>query len=82
MQNKLGKVTQIKQDQEGLDVPPGQFVTEKFPVLTYGDTPQIDLETWQFRVFGLVDEEFSLDWNEFMNLPQTQLDAEFHCVTQ
>jgi DMSO/TMAO reductase YedYZ molybdopterin-dependent catalytic subunit len=82
MLKKLGRVTKIKQDQEGLDVPPGQFVTEKFPVLTYGANPKIDLDTWQFRVFGLVDEELTLDWQQFMALPKVELDAEFHCVTQ
>lgn len=82
MLNKLGRVTDIKQDQEGLAVPPGQFVTEKFPVLTYGPTPQIDKKDWSFKVFGLVEGELTFDWDEFMALPQTKLDAEFHCVTQ
>ena len=62
--------------------PPGQFVTEKFPVLTYGETPTIDLKTWRFRIFGLVEEEVTLRWEEFMRLPQTAVTADFHCVTQ
>jgi DMSO/TMAO reductase YedYZ molybdopterin-dependent catalytic subunit len=62
--------------------PPGQFVTEKFPVLTYGDTPTVDLKTWRFRIFGLVEEEVTLGWEEFMALPQVAVTADFHCVTQ
>ena len=57
MLNKLGRLTKIKQDQSSLEVPSGQFVTEKFPVLTFGQTPKIDLATWKFSVTGLVDEE-------------------------
>lgn len=82
MLNKLGRITKIRPDRERPYAPPGQFVTDKFPVLTFGPTPRIDLDTWQFRVFGLVEEELTLDWRQFNDLPQTTLDAEFHCVTQ
>ena len=82
MLNKLGRITRIRQDRVQPDAPPGQFVTDKFPVLTFGPTPKLDLATWQFRVFGLVDQELTLNWEEFNNLPQVTLDAEFHCVTQ
>ena len=82
MLKKLGRVTKVRQDQEGLHVPPGQYVTEKFPVLTFGPTPRIDLETWQFRAFGLVEEEVTLTWGEFMSLEKVTVDAAFHCVTQ
>ena len=82
MLNKLWKRTTITQDQEGLDVPPGQFVTEKFPVLTFGPTPQVDLETWRMRVFGLVEEEVTLDWDGLLSLGTRVVEAPFHCVTQ
>lgn len=62
--------------------PPGQFVTDRFPVLTFGQTPQVDLKTWTFRIFGLVDQEVSLSWEQFMALPQAAITADFHCVTQ
>jgi len=62
--------------------PPGQFVTEKFPVLTYGDIPTIDLRTWRFRVFGLVEQPVTLSWEEFVSLPHLAMTADFHCVTQ
>ena len=82
MLRKLGRTQTIKQDQKGLEVPPGQFLTEKFPVLTFGSAPKIDLETWQFKVSGLVEKELTLTWEEFMGLEKITLDAEFHCVTQ
>ena len=66
----------------GERVPPGQFVAKTFPVLTYGDTPEIDLSAWRIRVWGLVAREVSLDWPQFRSLPQVTLDADFHCVTQ
>ena len=72
----------INQDLEGSEVPPGQFVTEKFPVLTFGAVPKIDLETWQFKVFGLVEQEVELNWDEFLRVEAKEVQAEFHCVTQ
>ena len=82
MLKKLGKITRAKQDQEDLRVPPGQYVTEKFPVLTFGATPKIDLEAWRFKIVGLVEEELVLDWQQFTGLGKINVDAEFHCVTQ
>lgn len=82
MLNKLGRVADIRQDQTELDVPPGQYVTDKFPVLSFGPTPRIDLATWKFRLFGLVEKDLIIDWNQFTLLPSVTLDAEFHCVTQ
>ncbi len=66
----------------GERVPPGQFVTEKFPVLTYGDEPEIDINTWRIRVFELVQHESELDWEKFSALPWRTVNADFHCVTQ
>ena len=63
-------------------VPPGQFLTNKFPVLTYGDTPKIDLATWRFRVFGQVGQEIELDWESFASIGWTTITEDFHCVTQ
>ncbi|MBI1805954.1 MAG: sulfite oxidase-like oxidoreductase [Ignavibacteria bacterium] len=61
--------------------PPGQVSTAKFPVLTYGSTPIIDIKDWRFRVWGEVEEEIQWTWDDFMNFPQTTLHADFHCVT-
>ena len=82
MLNKLGRITRIGQNRGDVDAPPGQFVTEKFPVLTFGPTPRIPTADWRFKVFGLVEEKLNLDWEQFNDLPQVTLDAEFHCVTQ
>ena len=63
-------------------VPPGQFLTTKFPVLTYGSTPKVDLASFSLRVFGLVEREVKLSWKEFTALEWTTVTADFHCVTQ
>ena len=63
-------------------VPPGQFLSKKFPVLTYGTTPKIHIEEWKLRVSGLVAREIELDWSEFSKLQQESIVADFHCVTQ
>jgi DMSO/TMAO reductase YedYZ molybdopterin-dependent catalytic subunit len=63
-------------------VPPGQFLSEKFPILTYGSTPEINLGTWKFRIFGLVEQEVELDWEQFTKLTWTTITEDFHCVTQ
>jgi len=63
-------------------VPPGQFLSNKFPVLTYGSTPKVDLATWTIRVFGLVEREVELTWEQFNALQWTTVTADFHCVTQ
>lgn len=63
-------------------LPPGQSLTQKFPVLHYGPTPKADLNTWTFKVFGLVEEERSWDWQAFNQLPRTDVIMDIHCVTR
>lgn len=63
-------------------LPPGQVLTEKFPVLTYGPTPKFDPEQWDFRIFGLVEAEVRWSYEEFMALPTVTVRADFHCVTR
>jgi DMSO/TMAO reductase YedYZ molybdopterin-dependent catalytic subunit len=63
-------------------IPPGQYVTAKWPVLTYGATPQIRLEDWSFRISGLVAMEVDLSWKRFQALPRARITADFHCVTR
>jgi DMSO/TMAO reductase YedYZ molybdopterin-dependent catalytic subunit len=69
-------------EQAGVSAPPGQYVTDKWPVLSFGAAPKIDLDTWRFDIFGLVNDEKSLDWQQFVALPKIIVDSEFHCVTQ
>jgi DMSO/TMAO reductase YedYZ molybdopterin-dependent catalytic subunit len=63
-------------------IPPGQYRTEKFPVLHYGSVPRADLSTWDFKVYGEVDNPFTLTWGEFQQLPRKQVDTDIHCVTR
>ena len=62
-------------------VPPGQYLTEKWPVLHYGPVPPFNPRTWDFRVFGNVENEIKLNWEEFQKLEQTAVQADMHCVT-
>ena len=63
-------------------VPPGQFVTKKLPVLTYGRNLKIDINKWKLNVIGLVEREIELDFEQFSQLEWTAVSAPFHCVTQ
>lgn len=62
--------------------PPGQVLTTKWPVLTYGLTPRFDPKKWSFRCFGLVEEEVSWSWEEFQALPRALVTCDIHCVTR
>jgi len=63
-------------------IPPGQYRTDKFPVLHYGSVPRVDLERWDFRVFGAVAHPFTLTWEAFQALPRKQVLTDIHCVTR
>lgn len=62
-------------------LPPGQYETEKWPVLHYGSVPRFDPARWDFRIFGEVDQPVRLTYQEFMALPTTILTCDIHCVT-
>jgi DMSO/TMAO reductase YedYZ molybdopterin-dependent catalytic subunit len=63
-------------------LPPGQSLTLKFPVLHYGPVPHFNAATWDFRVWGLVEEEKRWTWDEFNQLPRTKIQMDIHCVTR
>jgi DMSO/TMAO reductase YedYZ molybdopterin-dependent catalytic subunit len=63
-------------------LPPGQSLTLKFPVLHYGSVPTFDPETWRFRIWGEVEKEISLTWEEFLHIPKTEVKLDIHCVTR
>jgi DMSO/TMAO reductase YedYZ molybdopterin-dependent catalytic subunit len=63
-------------------LPPGQYLTPKWPVLHAGSVPKVDLATWTLRVFGEVEEELELTWEEFAALPRTENVQDIHCVTR
>ncbi len=63
-------------------LPPGQSLTLKFPVLHYGPVPRFNPATWDFRVWGEVEEEKKWSWEQFNQLPRTKLEMDIHCVTR
>ena len=62
-------------------VPPGQYLTTKFPVLTYGAVPRFNPQTWDLQIFGEVESPLRLEYAEFRALTRTKQVADFHCVT-
>lgn len=72
----------VEKRPDGLDrLPPGQYLTKKWPVLSYEPTPRFDPVTYRFKVWGEVEEPFELTWDELLALPRTTLTTDFHCVT-
>lgn len=63
-------------------LPPGQSLTQKFPVLHYGQVPVFDPSAWNFRIWGEVETPLDLSWQEFTQLPRRSLEMDIHCVTR
>lgn len=63
-------------------LPPGQALTVKFPVLHYGPIPPFNPATWDFRIWGEVEEPCRWTWEEFNQLPRTRVVMDIHCVTR
>ncbi|MFN8587667.1 MAG: sulfite oxidase-like oxidoreductase [Candidatus Eisenbacteria bacterium] len=63
-------------------LPPGQVLTEKWPVLHHGLVPDVDLANWDFTVDGLVERPQRWNWEEFGRLPRTRVHSDIHCVTR
>jgi DMSO/TMAO reductase YedYZ molybdopterin-dependent catalytic subunit len=81
----LGQRGKRQAEKLGIDpsrVPPGQYLTERFPVLTVGPNPDFDLKTWDFQLYGEVEDELQLSWDELQALPQTKITTDIHCVTR
>ena len=79
--HKRRKEEERKYDHHGR-LPPGQSLTQKFPVLHYGGVPDFHPETWDLRVWGEVEREARWTWDEFLELPRTQIALDLHCVTR
>ncbi|AGY57201.1 sulfite oxidase-like oxidoreductase [Gloeobacter kilaueensis] len=77
----LGKFFKKPDGSQQERVPPGQYLTNGFPEMTYGRTPQMDTFVWRFNVWGLAREKV-FTWEEFMALPKAEFTADFHCVTR
>ena len=63
-------------------IPPGQYLTSRFPVLTYGRNPKVDLASWSLSIWGEVERPYSLTWDELLALPQHEVTTDIHCVTR
>ncbi|MCX7794464.1 MAG: sulfite oxidase-like oxidoreductase [Thermodesulfovibrionales bacterium] len=62
-------------------LPPGQKLRTDFPVLHYGDVPEISISEWKFRVKGLIKNDLIFTYKDFLKLPSVELVTDFHCVT-
>ena len=63
-------------------LPPGQYLTEDFPVLSAGPTPDVDLDEWRFTIRTEKDMQTTWTWDQFMALPIENVDTDIHCVTR
>ncbi|GAB4512459.1 MAG: sulfite oxidase-like oxidoreductase [Anaerolineae bacterium] len=82
MNNLLGRRNDEEEMRRQGRLPPGQSLTHKFPVLTYGPNPKFDPATWDLRVFGEVENELKWNWEEFLQLPTVTITTDIHCVTR
>jgi DMSO/TMAO reductase YedYZ molybdopterin-dependent catalytic subunit len=81
----LGARGRKQAEKLGIDpsrVPPGQYLTDGFPVLTVGRNPAFDLATWSLSVDGEVERPYALSWDELMAMPQREVTVDIHCVTR
>ena len=81
---KLFSKPDANNPEHGTRVPAGQYLTTKWPVLHYGPVPTFNARTWDFRVFGEVEQEVRLTWEEFQALDRERrrvFVADMHCVT-
>jgi DMSO/TMAO reductase YedYZ molybdopterin-dependent catalytic subunit len=63
-------------------LPPGQYLTEKWPVLHAGSVPKVDLATWDLTVTGEVERDLTLTWERLLELPSREVTVDIHCVTR
>lgn len=63
-------------------LPPGQYETKDFPVLSAGPTPRVDLDAWDFSIYGEVGRERKWTWKELVALPSDKITVDIHCVTK
>jgi DMSO/TMAO reductase YedYZ molybdopterin-dependent catalytic subunit len=72
----------IKRGYDPARLPPGQYLTDRFPVLHAGSVPSAHLASWNLKVSGLVENPFTLTWPEFQALPRASAVCDIHCVTK
>jgi DMSO/TMAO reductase YedYZ molybdopterin-dependent catalytic subunit len=67
---------------EAARLPPGQYLTRDFPVLSAGPTPHTPLDKWSFTINGAVDAAKTWSWDELQALPSEEVTVDIHCVTK
>ena len=82
MQKKLGKITTNKNLENQSSAPPGQFVTDKFPVFSAFPSPKINLDKWTFDIKANNISILSYNWEEIKQINTSEIMEDFHCVTQ
>jgi DMSO/TMAO reductase YedYZ molybdopterin-dependent catalytic subunit len=82
LNTQLNRIKEEEQVRSEGRLPPGQSLTQKFPVLHYGPVPIFDPTTWDFHITGDVEEEIRWSWEKFQKLPRTRLKMDIHCVTR
>jgi DMSO/TMAO reductase YedYZ molybdopterin-dependent catalytic subunit len=80
-QGFFGKQTS-EDDERRKRIPPGQTEVVRWPVLTYGPTPHIDIATWTLTIDGAVNKPITLNWKQFNVMSKTKLVTDIHCVTR
>jgi DMSO/TMAO reductase YedYZ molybdopterin-dependent catalytic subunit len=63
-------------------LPPGQYLTERFPVLHVGDVPTYAPGEWSLTVTGAVSSPFTIDYEQLLGLPSVTITTDIHCVTK
>jgi DMSO/TMAO reductase YedYZ molybdopterin-dependent catalytic subunit len=63
-------------------LPPGQYLTEKWPVLHAGSVPKVDPATWTLEISGEVERPLTLTWEQLLELPNREVTVDIHCVTR
>jgi DMSO/TMAO reductase YedYZ molybdopterin-dependent catalytic subunit len=63
-------------------LPPGQYLTEKWPVLHAGSVPKVGVDTWTLEISGEVDRPLTLTWDQLLELPSREVTVDIHCVTR
>jgi DMSO/TMAO reductase YedYZ molybdopterin-dependent catalytic subunit len=66
----------------GAALPPGQYLTEDFPVLSAGPTPRVALDRWEFSIDTEAGQRVSWTWPQFLALPSETITTDLHCVTK
>jgi DMSO/TMAO reductase YedYZ molybdopterin-dependent catalytic subunit len=77
-----GFIGKRRQGEKANRIPPGQYLTDDFPVLSAGPTPLTPLANWTFAIQGLVKEKVSWAWDEFLQLPMQKYVVDISCVTK